>query len=183
MEKISDLDYFWQKIKEVRRFLNKNDAQMTQLLEDCLSELAAQNNLVKDSDYHHLKGYIYYRMRPQKLSAAKEEFETALELDPSNYHSRLYLGHSFYDSGEYEEAKKQFLKIPENGLPDWLMMKVDEMIVCCKLHLSPDTANQDIQDFLRKYAPLDYLDDYAFELSKLLKLRGRDLEKEALKYQ
>jgi hypothetical protein len=183
MEKTSNLDYYWQEVERALELLDKDDNQMSQLLENCLRDLALQNNLVEDSDYHHLKGYIYYSFRPQKLIEAKAEFEKALDLDYSNSYSRLYLGHTFYDVGEYQEAQTQFLKIKKNSLPDWLMMKAEEMIVCCKLHLSPITAERDIQDFLQKYVPLDYLDDYPFELSKLLKQRGRNLENEALKYQ
>lgn len=182
MENTPDLDYFWQKIEVADSFFDRDDAQMTRLLQNCLDELAVHSGILKNSDYHHLKGYSYYSMRPQKLAEAKTEFEEALKLDSSNSYSKLYLGHTYYDQGDYQNAQKQFSDIPENGLPDWLMMKADEMIVCCKFHMSPNTAEQDIQIFLEKYASSYYLDDYPFELSKLLKQKGREPDNEESKY-
>lgn len=179
MKNIFNLDYFWKRVEFALSYLDKNDNQMTQLLENCLSELALQENLCKNSDYHHLKGYIYYSMRPQKLNNAREEFEKALELDSSNSHSMLYLGHTLYDLGHYRHALKQFQDIPKNSLPDWLMMKTDEMIVCCIMFLSPSESEKYIQTFLSKYAPIDFLDDFPFELSKLLEQKGRSLKNEA----
>jgi tetratricopeptide (TPR) repeat protein len=180
--KTLNLDYFWQKVELANSFLNKDDVEMTKLLENCLNELALQPELVMDSDYNHLKGYIYYSMRPQKLSEAKTEFEKSLKLDSSNFHSKLYLGHTYYDLGDYQNAQKQFDSITENSLPDWLMMKADEMVICCKFHTTSKPDEQELQRFLEKYAPSDYLDDYPFELSKLLKQIGISLENEDARY-
>src|SRR5262249_16236369 len=97
-------------------------------------------------------------MRPQRLDEAEAFLRKSLELNPSNTYSRLYLGHSYYDRGAYKIAKDHFLLVEKADLPEFLQMKVDEMILCSDLRDSASIrgSHREIQDFFKEYAPQNY---------------------------
>jgi tetratricopeptide (TPR) repeat protein len=172
------LERFWQKVDLALELLDIDDDLMTHRLQDCLHELQAVPVTRRDSDYFHLCGYICYSKRPQQLHEAERYFKAALELDPFNAYARLYLGHCYYDSGAYQLAMECFLLVEKGDLPEFLQMKVDEMVVCCNLRMSLFTCGlvDEVREFLRTYAPQNYCEDYPFELQKTLGLLGENLE-------
>jgi tetratricopeptide (TPR) repeat protein len=147
-------------------------------LKECLNKLHALPMSTRNSDYYYLEGYAYYLLHPSSLPEAEFCFKKALELDGLNNYARLYLGHCLYDRKDYQLAVDQFLKVDKNYLPDFLKMKVDEMIICCELRCSSSKKKDLLQDFFQQYQPQNYFDDYPFELSKLLKTIGSDIREE-----
>ena len=91
-------------------------------LQRCLQELQSSPQS-DDPEYFNLLGHIYYSMQPQQLLQAQESFKKALEIDPSYAHARLYLGHCYYDSKQYQVAEETFLLVNKKDLPGFLQMK------------------------------------------------------------
>lgn len=174
------LEHIWRRVDSALELLNKDAAAMNQELRDCLAEIQLIPDALRDSGYYYLCGYINYSMRPQQLAEAASCFQRALNLDPSDSYSRLYLGHCYYDCGSYEMAKECFLAVEKALLPNFLQMKVDEMVLCCELRQFGFSSRlrERIQLFLREYMLQNFCDDYPFELKKTLNNLGANLEAE-----
>jgi tetratricopeptide (TPR) repeat protein len=93
-------------------------------------------------------------------SQVESYLKRALELDNKHQFARLYLGHYYYDIGRYEDALSHFERITEDYflLADkaWRILKLHELILCCKLRLSRSDINVDsfrslIQEFDRSH--------------------------------
>ena len=174
------LESIWSKVNDA---LELERGLRTAALQECLREL--ENCVLppeSTSDYLHLLGYMHYFMYPQQLLEAEELFQQALAIDPSNAYARLYLGHCYYDGGEYKKAEETFLLVNKEDLPDFLRMKVDEMILCCRINLSSlEERLGEVRAFINKYSSENYRDDYPFQLRKLLASNGLTLDDESLR--
>ena len=162
----------WSKY-DVVMLLPENEQKFA--LQSILAELEEISEDKQNDEYFYLKGFINYMKEPSDIPQAKEYFQKALEVNPTESYAKLYLGHCLYDLGSYKEAKYQFSTVDEDGfntnVKDLLQMKVEEMLVCCHVKLTDLDEQSFIEAkiIINKYFKLDYLDDYLFNLSKLLK--------------
>lgn len=87
---------------------------------------------------------------------AEQYLKRSLKLDDNHQFARLYLGHYYYDSGRYEDALSHFEKVTDSYFlsanKEWRILKLHELILCCKLRLNHSDINIDrfsslIQEF------------------------------------
>lgn len=174
----------WSKYDEAM-ILPENEQKIA--LENILVELEKISEDKRNEEYYYLKGFINYMKDPSDILQAKVYFQKALEIDPIESYARLYLGHCLYDLGDYKEAEYHFSIVDEDGFnknaKDFLQMKVEEMLVCCHIkETSLDEQNLlEAKKLINKYFKLNYLDDYLFNLSKVLKEFDIDLDELAIK--
>jgi tetratricopeptide (TPR) repeat protein len=71
---------------------------------------------------------------------AEAYLTSALKLDGNHQFANLYLAHYYYDIGRYEEALAHFKKLKNKFLSSanqkWRLLKVHELVLCCKAHLN-----------------------------------------------
>lgn len=156
-------------------------------LRNCLDELAKISENNRDADYYYLKGYIHYMSEPSDLKEAKKSFKQALEINPVHESSRLYFGHCLYDEKNYEEAEYNFSIVDKDEFNDFYNMKIEEMLVCCRVRISEldKEALSEAKVLIYKYNELDYLEDYLFNLQKALSDFGisiKDLATQSLNF-
>ena len=141
----------------------------------------------RDEDYFYLKGFINYMKNPSDILEAKTYFQKSLEINPLESYARQYLGYCLYDLGDYKEAEYHLSIVDEHGfnkdVRDFLQMKVEEILVCCHIkETGLDEQNLlEAKKLINKYFKLDYLDDYLFNLAKVLKEFDINLNELAIK--
>jgi tetratricopeptide (TPR) repeat protein len=109
------------------------------LVEECLSE--------NPQDYKcwYLLGLIWYWF-PRETQDRNENCERALKkaikIKPVDDWSNMYLGHLYFDHNKYKKALEQFQKVEKSNFNathlNWRIIKLDELIICCKLQLDLD---------------------------------------------
>src|SRR5215510_2044533 len=122
--------------------------------------LASEPN---NPDLHHMLGLCWYKdpARSDQIRQAIEfHFKAAKQLAPDDPFPSLYLGHFFFDEGRYEEALPLFKQVDENYFEDigqkWRILKNRELILCCRLYLSPgDVADSDLDAVCSAYEKAD----------------------------
>jgi GNAT superfamily N-acetyltransferase len=152
-----------------------------------LADLENVSDGQQNDEFFYLKGFILYMKEPSDVSQAKTYFQKSLEINPVESYARLYLGHCLYDSGDYKEAEYQFSIVDNDGfnadVREFFQMIVEEMLVCC--HIKEKGSNEqtlsEAKKIINKYAKSNYLDDYLFNLSKVLAESDLDLDKLAVK--
>ena len=87
---------------------------------------------------------------------AEQYLKRALNFDEGHQFARLYLGHYYYDNGLYEDALFHFEKVTNSyflaASKEWRILKLHELILCCKLRLNHlninlDSFNSLVQEF------------------------------------
>lgn len=174
----------WSKYDEAI-LLPKNEQEIA--LHNILSELEEFSEDKRNDEYFYLKGFIHYMKEPSDISQAKNHFQKALEINPIESYARLYLGHCLYDLGDFKKAEYQFSIVDKDGfnvnVRDFLQMKTEEMLVCCHIKETglDEQSYSEARKLINKYSKSDYLDDYLFNLSKVLREFNIDLDKLAIK--
>jgi len=106
-----------------------------------------------DARLWYLRGYALY-VHPDRVSspptqsALEHAFHRVLETVPDDALAQLYLGHDAYDRARYDAALAWFSSVDVCQLSEYLQLKVIEMIVCCRLHLSDVEGARDALDRL-----------------------------------
>lgn len=161
----------WSKYDEAV-LLPENEREIA--LQKILAELGNISEDKRNDEYFYLKGFINYFKEPSDIPQAKHYFQKALEINPIESYARSYLGYCLYDLGEYKEAEYNFSIIDEEGfnadVRDYLQMKVEEMLVCCRIKLTDldESSFSEARKIINKYFKSDFLDDYLFNLNKVL---------------
>lgn len=77
----------------------------------------------------------------------EQYLKRSLKLDENHQFARLYLGHYYYDVRRYEDALSHFEKVTDSYFlsanKEWRILKLHELILCCKLRLNHSDINID----------------------------------------
>jgi tetratricopeptide (TPR) repeat protein len=142
----------------------KDETAKSRLLSEARSvlrgALAVEPN---NSGLHHMLGLCWYNdpARSDQIRQTIEfHFKAAKQLAPYDPFPSLYLGHFFFDEGRYEEALPLFKQVDENYFEDigqkWRILKNRELILCCRLYLSPgDVADSELDAVCSAYEKAD----------------------------
>jgi tetratricopeptide (TPR) repeat protein len=127
-----------------------------QIAENLTKECIAENP--HDNKCWYLLGLICYCF-PSDYKERSENCQTALkkaiELKPDDDWSNMYLGHLYFDEKKFEIALQQFEKVSSKYFDNldlhWRTLKLEELVLCCKLYLDFDAIEI---DEIEKYAKL-----------------------------
>jgi tetratricopeptide (TPR) repeat protein len=123
------------------------------LLQKCVADAP------DDAEYAYALGlcwYDYPEPNPARSSNVEKFLKRALELSPGHQFALLYLGHLYFDERRYREALERF----ESVSPDffekldqqWRVLKLEELILCCRLYLHPqEVASKDVDSLCQTY--------------------------------
>ena len=125
-----------------------NAEAKSRLLDD--ARAAVEKALIADphnSDLHHALGLTWYH-EPAWSDEARQSvvhcFRKALELESGHQFASLYLGHFYFDEGQYEEALDFFSRADESYFENlgqhWRVLKNRELVLCCRLYLKLNEA-------------------------------------------
>lgn len=118
---------------------------------------------VNDSTANFYAGYAWYVLANSGSHRNKKVqlyLSRAIRIDPSNAIARMYLGHYKFDTGDFRNALEHFdaVDFQDIGVASrpWRRVKLQELTICCKLHIDPSTvAEIDVQRLRRAYNDLD----------------------------
>jgi tetratricopeptide (TPR) repeat protein len=134
------------------------DVKHLKIAENLAKECLTENP--QDNKCWYLLGLIWYCF-PSDYQADYQErsvncetaLKKAIELKPDDDWSNMYLGHLYFDEKKFEIALHQFEKVSSeyfDGLDlHWRVLKLEELILCCKLYLDFDRI-EDVK--IEKYA-------------------------------
>jgi tetratricopeptide (TPR) repeat protein len=95
------------------------------------------------ADVNYIAGLVMYRsfcIDERYGERAEEYLRRANRLNPNHQFARLYLGHYYYDIGEYSRALEYFESVNENYFTSidqvWRVLKLHELILCCKMFVA-----------------------------------------------
>ena len=104
---------------------------------DCLKAEA------DSADVNYIAGLVMYRsfcIDERYGERAEEYLRKATGLNPDHQFARLYLGHYYYDIGEYSRALECFKSVNENYFTSidqvWRVLKLHELILCCQMFVA-----------------------------------------------
>jgi tetratricopeptide (TPR) repeat protein len=112
-----------------------------------------------DPEFNYAAGLVMYNSFVEDEpygSLAEKYLGKAIDLEPSHQFARLYLGHYYYDTGQYGKAlscfemvdAKVFLALNQK----WRLLKLQELMLCCKLRLQPQSITEDdFRTLIREY--------------------------------
>ncbi len=162
-----------------------------QISESLVKECLAQN--ARDNKCWYLLGLIWYCF-PSDYQERSINCETALkkaiELKPNDNWSNMYLGHLYFDEKKFDIALHQFAKISPKYFDEldlhWRVLKLEELILCCKLYLDFDKVEDvEIENYAKKCKKTDE-SEYVFPLEIMrcvLELSEKsDVDKSKLKH-
>ena len=94
-------------------------------------------------DLHHVLGLSWYH-EPEWSDEARQSveqcFRKALELEGGHQFASLYLGHFYFDERRYEQALPFFSRADESYFENlgqhWRVLKIRELVLCCRLYLN-----------------------------------------------
>jgi tetratricopeptide (TPR) repeat protein len=105
-----------------------------------------------DAEINFASGLVMYNSHIESDTYGKyavKYLKKAIEINPKHEFSKLYLGHYFYDIKDYKKSIFYFENVDEDyftGINQhWRNLKLNELILCCKIFLSDATTN--LQDF------------------------------------
>lgn len=112
---------------------------------------------------NYIAGYAFYnadRFSTYESTIAKRYLTLALRLDPHHTFARLYLGHAYFDCGEYEDALREFELVETSQLEDagqvWRIAKLTELELCCKMATGATLIDDfDIQKMKHAYSKVE----------------------------
>jgi tetratricopeptide (TPR) repeat protein len=140
--------------------------------EKLVKECLAGNS--QDNKCWYLLGLIWYCF-PSDDQERSINCETALkraiELNPDDNWSNMYLGHLYFDEKKYEIALHQFEKVSSKYFDDldlhWRVLKLEELTLCCKLYLNFNRIEDvEIEKYAKKCEKTDE-SEYVFSLEIL----------------
>lgn len=107
-----------------------------------------------EPESHYIAGLTLYEIGFEHAdgSVAERHFLEALSLDPNHLYARIYLGHYYFDNGNYLRALAEFELIDVGVMlamgMQWRALKLDELRICCKLYLdSPSLRGEQFTAF------------------------------------
>lgn len=108
---------------------------------------------------NYLAGSVMYEsfcIDEQYGAKAEEYFLKAHRLDPDYQFARLYLGHYYYDTGQYQKALEYFTSVDEQYFislgQQWRVLKNHELILCCRMFLGdPKVTKSDFEALKTEY--------------------------------
>ncbi len=113
-----------------------------------------------DPESWYVAGLTFYESFAIEINYGKEAercLSKAILLDPEHQFARLFLGHYYYDIGSYEEALARFEKVQEGYFISvgkfFRVLKLHELILCCKLRLNDQDLT--INNFIHLIKELD----------------------------
>jgi hypothetical protein len=122
--------------------------------ENLVKECLAENS--KDNKCWYLLGLIWYCFpsdNQERSINCETALKKAIELKPDDNWSNMYLGHLYFDERKFEIGLPQFKKVSSKYLDKldlhWRVLKLEELILCCKLYLDFDAIEI---DEIEKYA-------------------------------
>ncbi|QDT25532.1 hypothetical protein [Gimesia panareensis] len=142
----------------------------TLALRRLLSEIESDTHLDK-TDQAFVRGYLGYQF-PKTFSQVdcEAEFRFVLGREPQSQLALHYLGYQCFDCGKYFEALESFNRIEPEYCQIWSRIKIDELIVCCYLHLQElREAEKLLIPLLRQSEEVETIDyPYPIELLRTL---------------
>lgn len=103
-----------------------------------------------DADSNFAAGLTMYESWPEQEedeSLTEKYLLKALSVNPNHQLAKLYLGHHYYDNGKYEQALPLFEGVEEEHFlsigQKWRVLKLHELILCCKLYLNDQSLSGD----------------------------------------
>lgn len=122
--------------------------------ENLVKECLAENS--QDNKCWYLLGLIWYCFPSdykKRSINCESALKKAIELNPNDNWSNMYLGHLYFDEKKFDIALYQFEKISCKYFDEldlhWRVLKLEELILCCKLYLGFDRI-KDVE--IEKYA-------------------------------
>ena len=108
---------------------------------------------------NYLAGSVMYESFciDDRYGAKTEEYLLAAHrLDPDHQFARLYLGHYYYDTGQYQKALEYFASVDEQYFislgQQWRVLKLHELILCCRMFLGdPKLTESDFEALKKEY--------------------------------
>jgi len=124
---------------------------------DILKNITTKNPELPEFNY--AIGYGIYMLNQQNNASLTESinyFKNELIINPKHNYARLYLGHSYFDNGNYSDALVNFRLV--NGQvftshdQQWRNVKLEELILCCMIYtMHPCSEIKSQYLSLRKY--------------------------------
>ena len=119
-------------------------ASARKIAEECVQDYP------EDPDCWFMAGLAMYKsfaVDEDYGDRAEHYLKRSLSLNNEHQFARLYLGHYYYDIGRYEDALSHFERITDDYFLQankaWRVLKLHELILCCKLRLSCSEINLD----------------------------------------
>ena len=111
------------------------------------------------ADVNYIAGLVMYRsfcIDERYGERAEEYLRKASGLNPDHQFARLYLGHYYYDIGEYSRALECFETVNENYFRSidqvWRVLKLHELILCCRIFVaSRDLTEGSFETLAKEY--------------------------------
>jgi len=110
----------------------------TELIYSYLSDV---NNLLfpiiekLDASDFYIWGLIYYSISSEPTENSMAKFIKSIQIDPTQYISRLYLGHTYQDREDWHNAIEEYLKVDQERLGNeydiWRVAYLNEQIGYC----------------------------------------------------
>lgn len=110
------------------------------------------------AELHYYVGYLWYHW-PERTEEVRgkiySSLTTAIQFDALHTGARLYLGFLQFDDGRYNQALSTLGAIRQESLGEpgrsWSKLKVEELIISCKLRLDWRTVRPGEIDCLRSH--------------------------------
>lgn len=144
-----------------------DEARSTRITEERARLLAPARETVQkclriasdDVEVNYVAGLVMYHsfcLESEYGSRAETYLQNAVNLSPEHEFARLYLGHYYYDTGEYQKALAYFETIEEDYFLSmgqrWRILKLHELILSCKVFLnSPDITTDSFELLAQEY--------------------------------
>jgi len=134
--------------------------RVTQCLADAREAVADCLKVEADSaDVNYIAGLVMYRsfcIDERYGERAEEYLRKANGLNQDHQFARLYLGHYYYDIGEYSRALECFESVNENYFRSidqvWRVLKLHELILCCRMFVaSRDLTEGSFETLAKEY--------------------------------
>ena len=110
-----------------------------------------------NADMNYIAGLVMYRsfcIDERYGEKAEEYLRKANRLNPDHQFALLYLGHYYYDIGEYSCALEYFESVNENYFTSidqvWRVLKLHELILCCRMFLASSDLTEGSFETLAK---------------------------------
>jgi len=124
--------------------IEENDFSANELIREAIDLLSNKNKSSdKDAFDYYVLGYAWYLLRiesDERCYNVENNFKLSIEKNTENNWPKLYLGHYYFDIGEYENALAFFSSVKGDEFLEfdqvWRLLKLKELIICCKLYLN-----------------------------------------------
>ena len=159
---LSKIDKVIKKVDKLMLKATCEDSEETQAKILAKARLLLNKELVdnpENAELNHMLGLCWY-FEPNRTKEAEDCMEHCFTKVSNGQNNEvefasLYLGHFYFDKGRYNEALRLFLKANENYFENldqkWRVLKNRELILCCKLYLSQEVTQEEVNSFCTLY--------------------------------